>query len=88
MPQEDSAQLSLLRNNLTPFLKAITEALSIELEQKDNLVRLVKEKKDIFARILQNLPAENSTSSLLVNWTGASSTLKLEFEQLKRMNIK
>ena len=88
MPQEDSAQLSLLRNNLTPFLKAITEALSIELEQKDNLVRLVKEKKDIFARILQNLPAENSTSSLLVNWAGISSTLKLEFEQLKRMNIK
>ena len=88
MPQEDSAQLSLLRNNLTPFLKAITEALSIELEQKDNLVRLVKEKEAIFAKIIQNLPAENSTSSLLVNWTGASSTLKLEFEQLKRMNIK
>ena len=88
MPQEDSAQLSLLRNNLTPFLKAITQALSVELEQKDNLVRLVKEKEAIFAKIIQNLPAENSTSSLLVNWAGISSTLKLEFEQLKRMNIK
>ena len=88
MPQEDSAQLSLLRNKLTPFLKAITEALSVELEQKDNLVRLGKEKEAIFAKILNNLPAENSTSSLLVNWAGVSSTLKLEFEQLKRMNIK
>ena len=83
-PQEDSAQLTVLRSTLTPFLKAVAKALSIELEQE---VPTVFEKKALFDEIIQNLPAENSASNFCANLTRASDTLQEEFDQLKRMNL-
>ena len=55
------------RNKLTPFLRAVTRALSIELEQ-DSLQ--YEQKEAIFNEILQilrNEPAENYISSFLTN---------------------
>ena len=84
LPQEDSAQLNVLRSMLTPFLKAMTRALSIELE-KGYLEK--EERKAIFDEIMRNLPTENSTSNFSANLSRASGTLHDEFDQLRRMNI-
>ena len=83
-PQEDSVKLIALRSNLTPFLKAVTRALTIELEES---YPLENEKKDIFNEILQNLPAENSTTNISTNFSQVPNTLQDEFDQLKRINI-
>ena len=82
-PQEESAKLAVLRSNLTPFLKAVTRALSIELEGSGTYT----DRKDVFDEIIQNLPAENSTSNFCTSLSLASDTLQDEFDQQKRMNI-
>ena len=78
-PQEDAGQLLALRNNLTPFLKAVKTVLSIELEKgylnKD-------ERYSLFAEVIQNLPAENSTSNFSINAGQPLNTLDFEFDQL------
>ena len=84
MPQEDSAQLTMLRNNLTPFLKAVVKALCLELEGNYE----IEQYEAVFDEILQNLPAENSTSSFCSNLSQASDTLQLEFDNLKKMQLK
>ena len=85
MPQEDSGQLTMLRNNLTPFLKAVVKALCFELEENDHRVG---QNEPFVDEILQNLPAENSTSSFCSNLSQASDTLQLEFDNLKKMQLK
>ena len=82
-PQEDSEQLLALRNNLTPFLKAVTEALSLELEDLESPVCDIQDvRQDLCDKIIQNVPAENSTSNFCSNLSQASYTLQLEFDQL------
>ena len=77
---------------MTPFLKAVTRALSYELEEghidieKRNLDS--KQKAVIFNEILQNLPTENSASNFCASLNLAADTLKDGFDQLKRLNIK
>ena len=78
-PQEDSEQLLALRNNLTPFLKAVTRVLSIELEKGDVDV---EEKYSLFAEVLQNLPAESSTSNFRLKSGQPLEALESEFDQL------
>ena len=85
MPQEDSGQLTMLRNNLTPFLKAVVKALCFELEEN---YHQTERYEAIVDEILQNLPAENSTSSFCSNLSQASDTLRLEFDNLKKMQLK
>ena len=79
-------ELTALRSNLTPFLKAVTRALSIELE-KGPLDIERKHKVAIINEILKNLPAENATSNLCTNLSQVTDTLQDEFDQLKGMNI-
>ena len=89
MPQEDSAQLTMLRNNLTPFLKAVVKAVCFELEENyDGVEEYVDGVELIVDEILQNLPAENSTSSFCANLSQASDTLQFEFDNLKKMQLK
>ena len=83
MPQEDSSQLTALKSMLTPFLKAVSKALSHVPEGRNSIL----ENKVIFNEILQNLPAENSTSNFCTNLTHASDILQNEFDQLRRINI-
>ena len=54
-----------MKNNLTPFLKAVIKALNFELEQGSYQER--KQKQAIFDEIIQNLPAENSTPNFCAN---------------------
>ena len=68
---------------MTPFLKAVTKALSFELEE--NYAEYGK--KALFDEILQNLPAENSTTNISTNFSQVPNTLQDEFDQLKRINI-
>ena len=73
----------VLRNRLTHFLKAVTEALSLELEDLKSPVLDFKDvTRHICDRIIQNVPAENSTSNFSTNLSQASDTLRLEFDQL------
>ena len=58
----------------------MAKALSYELENKDNSSTL-KETQALMNEILQNLPAENSTSNFVVNWI-QDDTVDLEFVQL------
>ena len=74
-----------LRSNLTPFLKAVIRALSLDLEVNG---ASGDQRKAVFDEILQNLPAGNSTSNFCTNFSQASDTLNLEFDGLKGMNIK
>ena len=69
---------------MTPFLKTVTRALSIELEE---VVTERCEKEALFDEIIQNLPTENSTLNFSTNLSQASDTLQDEFDQLKRMNL-
>ena len=78
-PQEDPGQLLALRNNLTPFLKTVTRVLSIELVH-GHVGQNVRE--DLFTEVLQNLPAENSTSNFSINLGQPLNTLEFEFDQL------
>ena len=74
--------MTLLRNNLTPFLKAVTKALSLEQEPYD-----FDQKEAVVDEILQNLPSINSTSNICTNFSQALITLKLELDQLMGMNL-
>ena len=76
-PQEDSRQLAVLRTKLTPFLKAVSKALSAELKDFKS-----EQKEYLFDVILQNLPAKNSTPNFCTNLRQASDTLEFEFDQL------
>ena len=69
-----------LRNNLTPFLKAVTKALSSEVEHEEDFKE--EKREALFNEILQNIPAENSSSNFYTYLSRASDTLKLEFDQL------
>ena len=78
-PQENSGQLADHRSQLTPFLNGVTKALSIELEQ-DYLS--LDQKTAVFNEIVQNVPAEDSTSNLFTDLSHASETLPNEFDKL------
>ena len=71
--------MTILRNNLTPFLEAVTKALSFELEVENPKM---EQKKAVFEEILQKLPSENSASNFFTNLSQTSNTLQLEFDQL------
>ena len=73
----------MLRNNLTPFLKAVTKALS--LEQETSFSESLKEA--VVDEILQTLPSINSTSNICTNFSQALITLKLELDQLEGINL-
>ena len=75
----------MLRNNLTPFLRAVVKALCLELEEDDHAF---EQYEAVVDEILQNLPAESSTSSFCSNLSQASNTLQLEFDNLKKMQLK
>ena len=45
-----------------------------------------EESKALLDRIIQNLPAENSTSNLFSHWNQASGDLEFEFDDL--LNLK
>ena len=64
-----------LRSLLTPFLKAVMAALVFEFFRHD-------ESAALFDKIIQNVPAENSTSNLLSHWIQASDDLEFEFDGL------
>ena len=87
-PQEDAAKLTVLKNNLTTFLKAVTKALSLELEAL-NISRdiLKNQRKAVVDEIFRNLPAINSTLSFHTNTGQQSKTLEFEFDQLAGMNL-
>ena len=70
---------------MTPFLEAVTSALSYELEK--GLFTTNVAKKAIVDEILQNLPAEHSISTFCTNLSLASDTLQDEFDHLRRMNL-
>ena len=76
----------MLRNNLTPFLKAVVKALCFELEAGNEIE--VEQNEPFVDEILRNLPAETSTSSFCSNLSQASDTLQLEFDNLKKMQLK
>ena len=81
-PQEDSAELAVLRSKLSPFLKAVSKALSAELE--DGYLK-PGQRKALFDEILENVPVENSTS--FASWARALKSevrniLDFEFDQL------
>ena len=78
-PQEDSNKLNQLRGQLTLFLKAVSKALSAELE-----VGYSYEKKEpILDEIIRNIPSENSTS-ITINPSATIDTLNLEFNNILR----
>ena len=80
--------MTVLRNNLTPFLKAVTKALSLEQEAYNvDFETLNRQKEAVVDEILQNLPSMNSTSNICTNISQALITLELELVQLKRMNL-
>ena len=83
-PQEEPSQLEKLRNKLTPFLKAVSEALSIELE-KSQVKDKNQLKEALFDRVLETVPIENvSYFSHYVK--EASIVLQNEFNDLQRLN--
>ena len=75
-PQEDSVRLTALQSNLTPFLKALTKALSIELEENVEYER----KEALFDEVLRNVQDENSTSNIFQGHP--SDILQREFDEL------
>ena len=86
-PQEDTVELTRLRDVLSPFLKSVTKALSFELENneldKDVKVQRVRA---IFDDLYQNVPTEESNSISYQNSTPATNTLHKEFGRL--LNLK
>ena len=78
-PQEDENELNRLRANLTPFLKAVTKALSVELE----LFYIGDEtKNDIIDEIIQKIPPQNSTATTCFFSGRNYNTLHEEFDGL------
>ena len=80
-PQEDAERLTLLRRNLSPFLKTMSKALSYELENGDDEIQQLQIEA-LYNEILRNLPAESSTSNYFAGLSQASDTLQLEFVKL------
>ena len=78
-PQEDNDHLMELRDNLTPFLKAVSKGLSVELEN-GNLG--LDDKMSMFEEILLNVPTENSASNSSAPSSQTADTLHLEFDNL------
>ena len=75
-PQEDINELNRFRGQLTPFLKAVVNALSAELE-----VGFEREMKEpILNEVIQNIPPENSTSIAINNFANTMDTLQVEFD--------
>ena len=74
-PQEDFRKLVLLKSLLTPFLKAVKEALEVKELSRD-------QSKALLEKIIQNVPAENSNSNLFFCWSQASNDLQLEFDEM------
>ena len=72
-----------LRANMTPFLKAISKALSAELEL--GIIDGEME-KSIIDKIIQKIPAENSTSTTRFFSGQTYDTLHAEFNGL--MNLR
>ena len=64
-----------LRSLLTPFLKAVMEALEVKKLS-------LNKSKALIEKIIQNVPAENSTSSLFSRWSQASDDLEFEFDEI------
>ena len=60
------------------------KTLSIELEEGNELSFEETKKLNgvIFEEIIQNLPAEKSTSNIFITFSQASGTLQFEFDQL------
>ena len=83
-PQEDVNKLNRLRTNLTPFLKAVVKALSIEMEV-DMILDEVK--NAITDEIIRNIPAENSTSTTGFFSVHTVDTLHLEFDGLLDLRL-
>ena len=79
-PQEDEHERNQLRAKLTPFLKAVTKALSVELEYEKYLGRRMK--SSITDDIIHNIPAENSTSNRVYSSALVADTLHFEFAGL------
>ena len=69
----------LLRSFLTPFLKGVARALSIELEEE---YLQIEQKVAVFDEIVHNVPAENSTSNIFSRWSQASDDLEFEFDRM------
>ena len=86
-PQEDHDQFIRLRSSLSPFLKAVSKALSNELEDF-GIMRLGDDDKteSIINEIVDNIPDENSTSSFVLPSIQNSDTVCLEFNRL--LNIR
>ena len=86
-PQEDTAELTRLRDSLNPFLQSVTKALSFELENnelhKDVKVQRVRA---IFDELVQNLPTGESNSTWHQKSIQALNTLHKEFDRL--LNLK
>ena len=77
-----------LRSNLTPFHKAVSKALSFELEEEYDVVNYDYEKKEvIFNDIMRNLPSQNSATNFPTISNQILDTLELELDQLKAINI-
>ena len=77
-PQENTNELNRLRENLTPFLIAVTKALAVELEVNANRAM----RKSIIDQVLQNIPAEASTPTTRFTLGSMSDTLHAEFDGL------
>ena len=82
-PQEDRNELNQLRGQLTPFLKAVTNALSAELEI-GLFLRMIYSKQPILDEVIQNIPPENSHSITIGPSTRTIDTLNLEFNEISR----
>ena len=74
-PQEDENELNRLRKKLTPFLKAVTKALSAELE----IGFMHEMRESIMDEIIQNIPSENAISTTINSSPYTIDTLRLEF---------
>ena len=64
---------------MTPFLKAVARALSVELDEE---YLQTEQKNAVFDEIVQNVPAEYSTSNLFSRWNQASDDLEFEFDHM------
>ena len=78
-PLEDENKLKRLRGKLTPFLVAVSKALSYELERgyANNSI-----KRSILDEIIQNIPSENATSINIPPSSHTIDTLKMEFNDI------
>ena len=78
-PQENFDRLLALRNRMTPFLKAVSRALCLELEQ-DHVK--IEERQAHYNEIMQNLPPENWSSNFCAYSSSTSESINDEFARL------